>query len=204
MVREAKVHTIVLIVQGLFMIALGLTLFGVSSSMTNILFEAAGSLEAVLLTAAGLLLMGVIDLIGGLAIRKGHRRELHIYLLIAATSMLAGLFFWFSPVASVQILTTMAGLQGLFLGVWDLRFASHLRDHPRERKALHGMGGIALGLGLLLIASIELASRGALLLLACYLTYVGIHILIIGLYIYRHARGVSHPRKAVDDLTAAK
>ena len=66
------------------------------------------------------------------------------------------------------------------------------------------MGGITLGLGLLLIASIVLASRGALLLLACYLTYVGIHILIIGLYIYRHARAVSHPRKAVDDLTTTK
>ena len=197
MVREAKVHTTVLIVQGVLMIGLGLALFWVSSTMTNILFEAAGCIVAVLLTAACLLLVGVVDCIAGLTIRKGHRRELHFYLFFGATSMIAGLFFWFSPWGSVQILAVLAGLQGLFWGVWDLRLASHLQDHHRERRALRIMGGITLALGLLLVAAMELSSRGALLLLATYFTYIGIHILMIGLYIYHPWKNISHPGKSV-------
>ena len=134
MVREAKIHTTILVAQGILMIALGLALFWVRSTMTNIVFEATGTVVAVLLTAAGLLLIGVIDAIGGLALHHGHRRELHFYLFFAALAMGAGLFFWLSPWGSVQMLAVLAGLQGLIWGGWDLRFASHLRDHPRERK----------------------------------------------------------------------
>ena len=111
--------------------------------------------------------------------------------------MIAGLFFWFSQWGSVQILVTLAGIQGLFWGVWDLRFASHLKDHPRERRALRILGGIALGLGLLLVAGMELSSRGALALLAGYVTYIGIHVLMVGLYIYRPWKNVTHSGKSV-------
>src|SRR5665213_2445854 len=199
MLRKAGVHMIVLIIQGVLMIGLGLTLFWMNSTMTNILFEAIGSIVAVLLAAACLLLVGVIDCIVGLTIRKGHRRELHLYLLFGATATIAGLFFWFSPFASVQILVVLAGVQRLFLGIWDVRLASHLKDHPRERRALHFLGAISLTLGLLLVGSVELASRGALMLLACYLTFIGIHILTIGLYIYHPWNNVSHLRESVDE-----
>jgi uncharacterized membrane protein HdeD (DUF308 family) len=204
MVREAKVHTTVLVAQGIVMIALGLALFWVRSTITNILFEASGCVVAVLLMAAGLLLIGVIDGIGGLALHKGHRRELHCYLLFAAISMVVGLFLWMSPWGSVQLLALLAGLQGLFWGGWDLRFASHLRDHPRERKALRLMGMITLVLGALLILGMEFTSRGALLLLASYLTYIGVHLLMIGFYIYRPWKKVLQPGTPVDAMAATK
>ncbi|MGO8718943.1 MAG: HdeD family acid-resistance protein [Acidobacteriaceae bacterium] len=204
MIKEAKIHTTVLVAQGIVMIALGLTLFWVSSTMTNILFEATGCVVAVLLTAAGLLLIGVIDAIGGLVLRKGHRRELHFYLLFAAISMVAGLFFWVSPWSSVQLLALLAGLQGLFWGGWDLRFSSHLKDHPRERRALRLMGAITLGLGVLLIIGLEFTSRGALLLLAIYLTFIGVHILMIGLYIHRPWKKILPPGAPVDAVAGTK
>jgi len=186
------------------MIVLGLALFWVRSTMTNILFEATGCVVAVLLTAAGLLLIGVIDCIGGLALGRGHRRELHLYLFFAATAMFAGLFFWVSPWGSVQLLAVLAGLQGLIWGGWDLRFASHLRDHPRERKALRILGTITLVLGALLAIGMEFTSRGALLLLAAYVTYIGIHILLIGLYIYHPWKKVLPTGKHVDPLRDIK
>jgi uncharacterized membrane protein HdeD (DUF308 family) len=185
MVREAKVHTAVLVTQGILMVALGLALFWVRSTMTNILFEATGCVVAVLLTAAGLLLIGVIDAIGGLALHRGHRRELRFYLFFAALAMSIGLFLWVSPFGSVQLLAVLAGLQGLIWGGWDLRLASHLRDHPRERRALRVLGVITFVLGLLLVIGMEFTSQGALLLLGMYVTYIGVHILLIGLYIYR-------------------
>jgi uncharacterized membrane protein HdeD (DUF308 family) len=204
MVREAKVHTTILVVQGILMIALGIALFWVRSTMTNIVFEATGTVVAVLLTAAGLLLIGVIDGIGGLALHHGHRRELHFYLFFAALAMAAGLFFWLSPWGSVQILAVLAGVQGLIWGGWDLRFASHLRDHPRERKAMRFMGAITLALGALLVIGMELTSRGALFLLAAYVTYIGIHILLIGLYIYHPWKKVLPSGKHVDTLPDTK
>ena len=204
MVREAKVHTTVLVAQGILMIALGLALFWVRSTMTNIVFEATGCIVAVLLTAAGLLLIGVIDAIGGLALHHGHRRELHFYLFFAALAMGAGLFFWVSPWGSVQMLAVLAGLQGLIWGGWDLRFASHMRDHPRERKSLRLLGAITLALGVLLVVAMEFTSRGALFLLAMYVTYIGIHILLIGVYIYRPWKNVLPPGKHVDPLSGTK
>lgn len=204
MVREAKVHTTVLVAQGILMIALGLALFWVRSTMTNIVFEATGVVVAVLLTAAGLLLIGVIDGIGGLALHHGHRRELHFYVFFAALAMGAGLFFWLSPWGSVQILAVFAGLQGLIWGGWDLRFASHLRDHPRERKAMRLMGGVTLLLGALLVIGMELTSRGALFLLAAYVTYIGIHILLIGLYIYHPWKKMLPPGTPVNPLPDTK
>lgn len=204
MVRVAKVHTTVLVSQGILMIALGLALFWVRSTMTNIVFEATGCVVAVLLTAAGLLLIGVIDCIGGLALHHGHRRELHFYLFFAALAMGAGLFFWMSPWGSVQLLAVLAGLQGLIWGGWDLRFASHLRDHPRERKALRLLGAITLALGVLLVIGMEFTSRGALFLLGTYVTYIGIHILLIGVYIYRPWKKVLPLGKHVDPLPETK
>jgi hypothetical protein len=204
MVREAKIHTTVLVAQGILMIALGLALFWVRSTMTNIVFEATGCVVAVLLTAAGLLLIGVIDAIGGLALHHGHRRELHFYLFFAALAMGAGLFFWLSPWGSVQMLTVLAGLQGLIWGGWDLRFASHMHDHPRERKALRLLGAITLLLGVLLVIGMEFTSRGALFLLAMYVTYIGIHILLIGMYIYNPWKNALLPGKHVDPLPDTK
>lgn len=204
MIREAKIHTTVLIVQGILMIALGLALFWVRSTMTSIVFEATGSVVAVLLTAAGLLLIGVIDAIGGVALHHGHRRELHWYLFFAALAMGAGLFFWVSPWGSVQLLAVLAGLQGLIWGGWDLRFASHLSDHPRERKALRFLGAITLALGVLLVIGMELTSRGALFLLATYVTYIGIHILLIGLYIYHPWKNILPPGKHIDAISETK
>ena len=204
MVREARVHTTVLVAQGILMIALGLALFWVRSTMTNILFEATGCIVAVLLTAACLLLIGVIDGIGGLALHRGHRRELHCYLFVAATAMVAGLFFWISPWGSVQLLAVLAGLQGLIWGGWDLRLASHLCDHPRERRSLRVLGAIMLALGALLVIGMELTSRGALFLLATYVTYIGIHILLIGVYIFHPWKNVLPPGKHVDSLPETK
>lgn len=204
MVREAKVHTTVLVAQGILMIALGLALFWVRSTMTNIVFEATGCVVAVLLTAAGLLLIGVIDCIAGFALHRGHRRELHFYLFFAALAMGAGLFFWMSPWGSVQLLTVLAGLQGLIWGGWDLRFASHLRDHPRERKSLQLLGAITLALGVLLVIAMEFTSRGALFLLASYVTYIGIHILLIGIYIYHPWKKALPPGRNVDPLPNTK
>lgn len=172
--------------------------------MTNILFEATGCVVAVLLTAAGLLLIGVIDCIAGFALHRGHRRELHFYLFFAATAMVAGLFFWVSPWGSVQLLAVLAGLQGLIWGGWDLRFASHLRDHPRERKALLILGTITLTLGVLLVIGMEFSSRGALLLLATYVTYIGVHILLIGIYIYRPWKNILPPGKHIAPLPETK
>ena len=186
------------------MIVLGLALFWVRSTMTNIVFEATGTVVAVLLTAAGLLLIGVIDAIGGLALHHGHRRELHFYLFFAALAMGAGLFFWLSPWGSMQMLAVLAGLQGLIWGGWDLRLASHLSDHPRERKAMRLLGAITLILGALLVVGMEFTSRGALFLLATYVTYIGIHILLIGMYIYRPWKDVLPPGKQMDPLPDTK
>jgi MFS family permease len=204
MVREAKIHTTILVAQGILMIALGLALFWVRSTMTNIVFEATGTVVAVLLTAAGMLLIGVIDAIGGLALHHGHRRELHFYLFFAALAMGAGLFFWLSPWGSVQMLAVLAGLQGLIWGGWDLRFASHLRDHTRERKALRLLGAITLILGAVLVVGMEFTSRGALFLLATYVTYIGIHILLIGIYIYRPWKNALPPGKHVEPAPDTK
>lgn len=204
MVREAKVHTTVLVTQGILMIALGLALFWVRSTMTNIVFEATGCVVAVFLTAAGLLLIGVIDAIGGLALHHGHKRELHFYLFFAALAMGTGLFFWLSPWGSVQLLTVLAGLQGLIWGGWDLRFASHLHDHPRERRALRFLGVITLVLGAVLVIGMEFTDRGALFLLSMYVIYIGIHILMIGLYIYHPWKNVLPSGKHVEPSTDTK
>jgi hypothetical protein len=204
MVRQAKIRTTILLAQGTLMILLGLALFWVRSTMTNIVFEATGTVVAVLLTAAGLLLIGVIDCIGGLALLHGHRRELHFYLLFAALAMGAGLFLWLSPWGSVQLLAVLAGLQGLIWGGWDMRFASHLRDHPRERRALRFMGAITVMLGVLLVIAMEFTSRGALFLLSTYVTYIGIHILLIGAYLYHPWKNVLHLGRRIASISDAK
>ena len=95
---------------------------------------------AVLLTAAGLLLIGVIDAIGGLALHHGHRRELHFYLFFAAAGHGRGIVFLAEPLGLGADAGGTCRTAGLIWGGWDLRFASHLRDHPRERKALRVTG----------------------------------------------------------------
>jgi hypothetical protein len=204
MVREARVHTTVLMVQGVLMVGFGLTLFWLGKTITDVFSEIAGCIVAVLLTAAFLLLLGIIDCIGGLTIRKGHRRELHFYLFSGASSMVLGLILWFSPWGSVQALAVLAGLQGLFWATWDLRFASHLSDHPRERSGLRILGVTTLALGLALVTGLELSSQQALLLLASYVMYIGIQILMVGLYIYRNWNYAAQSGRGTEHLIAEK
>jgi hypothetical protein len=92
----------------------------------------------------------------------------------------------------------------LIWGGWDLRFAFHLHDHPRERKAMRILGIITLALGVLLVIGMELTSRGALFLLATYVTYIGVHILLIGMYIYHPWKNVLPPGKHVAALSDTK
>ena len=66
------------------------------------------------------------------------------------------------------------------------------------------MGVITLVLGVLLIIGMEFTSRGALLLLATYLTYIGVHILMIGLYIFRPWKNVLPPGTPVNTMAGTK
>jgi hypothetical protein len=88
--------------------------------------------------------------------------------------------------------------------MWDLRFSSHLSDHPRERNGLRVLGVTTLALGLALITGMELRSQLALLLLASYVTYIGIQILMVGFYIYRHWNYVTDSRTGAERLIGEK
>jgi hypothetical protein len=66
------------------------------------------------------------------------------------------------------------------------------------------LGAVTLALGVLLVIGMEFTSRGALALLATYVTYIGIHILLIGIYIYHPWKNTLPPGKNVDALADTK
>ena len=187
MVRTWKVGRHCLMGHGVLMLCLGIALCSLGSLMTNPMVDESGYTVAVVLTALCLLITGLIAYLGALANRARHLRQVAIYLLVGAFSIACWLIFWLiqSAPVDIRLLVLLAGLHGLFWGLWYVRLAFHFQAYPRKAAVLCVLAGTTSSLGIILATQSQLTEINAVTAVACYTMFIGVQILLTAAYLYR-------------------
>ncbi len=167
------------------MVAIGLALFYVRATMTNFIFDIFGSIFALMLIAASLLLSAMLDWVCAVGMGLHHFVELRRYLFLSIVSAGAGLFFVLYPAASLRPLCYFIAGYALFLGIGKLWLAQHWDCAKPLKIALNILGGIAVCFSGALVAIADKEDRSAIALLASYSIFIGGQMLLTTSYLYR-------------------
>ncbi len=199
MVRAWKVRTPFLMWHGVLMLCLGMALYFLGSFMTTPKVEALGYSVAVLLTALCLLGPGIIACIKGIAHGAWRSRKSYIYMLAIVASLACWLVFWInqSTPLDIHLLVLLAGLHGIFWGMWYLGLAFRLQGQTRKVGLLCLLAGTTSAVGLVLATQSQLTDTIAVVAVACYTTWIGVQILLTAPYLFRDLE-----RKADEEILA--
>ncbi len=172
---------------GIFMLSLGMVLCSLGSWMSSLKGNALGYALAVVVTATGLLIPGVLLSAEGLQKRLGIRPG-KFYFLTALVSLACGGILWVVPSSydlDTRVLTLLAGGVGVFWGLWFVRLAFHVQRHPGKAGVLCILGGGITFLGILIALQPDLSSLTAVTTVACYLLWIGAQILLVVPLLFR-------------------
>ena len=167
------------------MLCLGMTLSALGSVMANPLHTESGYALAAALTALCLLIAGVY--LAVTETRARLRRSAAIYLLVGVPPIVCWMIFWLIQSASsdIRLLVMVAGMHGLFWGLWYLRLAFRFQSHSVKAVLLCILGATTSCLGVVLATQSDLSKLGAVTAVACYVTFIGIQILLTAAFLYR-------------------
>jgi hypothetical protein len=170
---------------GVLMLCLGTALYSLASLMTNPMLDELGYTMAVALTALCLLITGVY--LGVRANRARHFRQVAIYLLVGEFSIACWVIFWLiqSAPLDIRLLVLLAGLHGLFWGLWYVRLAFHFQAYRRKSVVLFVLAGTTSSLGIILATQSPLSKISAVTAVACYAMFLGVQILLTSVFLYR-------------------
>jgi FtsH-binding integral membrane protein len=185
MIRIWTVQRRYLIGHAALMLALGMALFALGSLMTTPVHRDLS--YAVALGLTFLCLLATSAYLGVLTFRERHRRLLTAYLLTGALSISCWLIVWMiqSAPSDLRLLAILAGLHGLFWGLWYVRLAFHFPASPRKMVPLCVLAAALTALGVIIATQSELSRLNATTAVACYSAFIGLQILLTTLYLNR-------------------
>jgi hypothetical protein len=133
-----------MIAHGCSMVALGLALFYVRATMTNLFFYVFGGAFALLLVAASLLFIAGVDWI--CATGPGCRQvsRLRGFLFLSTAVALCSLLLIFYPGATMQMLCYLLAVYALSLSIGKFGFARSWNGSKREQAVMYILAGVAL------------------------------------------------------------
>ena len=180
-----------LMATGATMLFLGITHFVLGSLMANPAFENSCYAIAVLLTVFCLLINGVYY---GIQVRREtHRSEFAAYSIASSLSVACWLIFWLiqSAPGEIRLLDFLAGIQGLFWGLWYIRLAFRIQTSYTKAALLCTLAATTSFLGIILATQSHVSKLASVTEVACYTAFIGVQILFTAIYLFREC-GASH------------
>jgi hypothetical protein len=185
MAKTLKVANHLLTWHGALMLCLGMALSTLGSVMVNPTHTESGYAIAAVISAVCLLVAGVY--LGVVEARSRLRRSAAMYLLIGVPPIACWLMFWLfqSATSDIRLLGLIAGMHGLFWGLWYLRLAFRFQTYPIKAVVLCALGAITTCIGIILATQADLSQLGAVTAVAVYMTFIGIQILMTAVFLHR-------------------
>lgn len=181
--RNAGSHS--LTGHGLLMLCLGMALSALGTIMTNpthaeLAYGVATALTSLCLVAAAIYLAVLVN-------RTVSRHSIAIYALALSSAIACWAAFWLMQARStdLNLLAMIAGLHGLFWGLWYVRLAFHFQSYAGKAVVLCTLAAITSGIGIVLGTWSELSRLSAVTSVACYMSILGIQILLTSLFLHR-------------------
>jgi hypothetical protein len=166
------------------MFALGLTLLYIRAIMTNIFFDAFGSIFVLLLVATSFLFAAFLDWVCAVGMGLHHFRELRRYLLVSIILAAGGFIFLLDPNASIRLLCYFTAAYALLLGIGKLRLAQYWHCGKQKKIVINLLGAIAICFSGMLVGIANADVRRTITVLALYSMFVGAQMLLSGFYLY--------------------
>jgi uncharacterized membrane protein YfcA len=178
MLRDLKIRSYVLVIQGVLILGLGVVFLYLRANMREEVFDVVDVGIAIMLTVAALIIAALADWIAALGEGVEHFRRFAFYLLCGFGLLMACAFLVYSHYRTLALMLSFAGVHALVYAMSVFSFQlSHLH-RAHHRSLLFASGGVSL---LFAIAMIFFATSNddelATLLIGAYLCFAGARML---------------------------
>jgi hypothetical protein len=165
-------------IHGFVMLALGLGLFYIRATMTNLLFYVFGGAFALLLVAASLLFIAGVDWFcaAGLGCRQVSRLRGFLFLSTAAAG--CSVFLILYPGSTVRLLCYGLAIYALSLSLGKFGLARSWNGTKREQAVMYILAVVALAFSGALVAFAGQDDRESLAVVASYSLFMGFQMLL--------------------------
>jgi hypothetical protein len=174
-----------MLVHGCSMVLLGLALFYIRSTMTNLFFYVFGSAFALLLVAASLLFIAGVDWICAMGLGRHQVSKLRGFLFLSTAVAGCSLLLVFFPGATLQMLCYLLAFYALSLSVGKFSFARSWNGSKREQSVMYVLAFVALVFSVCLVGFSSADDRTSLSLVGSYSVFMGLQMLLAMYFLQR-------------------
>jgi hypothetical protein len=167
-----------MVIHGWTMLGLGLALFYIRSTMTNLLFNVIGGALALLLVAASLLFIAGVDWICAAGLGCHRVGSLRGFLLVSTAAAACSVFLIFYPGATLQMLCYVLTVYALSLSAGKVALARSWTGTAREHTVMYILAGIGFAFAGALLAVAGRGERESLAVVAGYSLFMGVQMLL--------------------------
>jgi hypothetical protein len=165
-------------IHGWTMLGLGLALFYIRATMTNLFFSVLGSAFALLLVAASLLFIAGVDWICAAGLGCHRVSRLRGFLIVSTAAAACSVFLILYPGATIQMLCYVLTVYALSLSVGKVALARSWKGTAREHTVMYILAGIGFAFAGALLAVAGRDERESLAVVAGYCVFMGLQMLL--------------------------
>jgi hypothetical protein len=184
---KAKTRARLMTIHGFAMLALGLELFYIRATMTNLLFYVFGGAFAMLLVAASLLFIAGVDWICAAGLGSQQVIRLRGLLFLSTAAAASSVFLILYPGSSIRMLCYVIAVYALLLGIGKVGLAGSWHGTKREQAIMYILAGIALAFSASLVVFAGQDERDALAVVASYSLFMGLQMLLSMYFLQQQA-----------------
>jgi hypothetical protein len=165
-------------IHGFAMLALGLSLFYIRSTMTHSWFYIVEGAFAMLLVAASLLFVAGVDWLCAAGLGRRQVSRLRGFLFLSTAVAACGVFLVLYPRANIRMLCYVLGVYALSLSLGKFGLARAWVGTKRQQMVMYVLAGIAVVFSAALVVFAGRDERDALAVVAAYSLFTGLQMLL--------------------------
>jgi hypothetical protein len=165
-------------IHGFAMLALGLSLFYIRATMTDLWFYVFGGACAMLLIVASLLFIAALDWLCAAGLGRRQVSRLRGLLFLSTVVAACGVFLVLYPGANIRMLCYVLAAYALALSLGKFGLARAWIGTRLQQLVMYVLAAIAAAFGTALLVVAGQDDRDALLVLATYSLFMGLQMLL--------------------------
>jgi hypothetical protein len=196
-----RTREMLMLVHGCSMVLLGLALFYIRATMTNLFFYVFGGAFALLLVAASLLFITGIDWICAMGLGCRQVSRLRGFLFLSTAVATCSLLLIFFPGATLQMLCYLLAFYALSLSVGKFSFARSWKGGKREQSVMYALAFVALAFSVCLAGFSSHDDRTSLSLVGSYSLFMGVQMLLTMYFLQQQVLRLTGPASPLNQAS---
>jgi hypothetical protein len=188
-----KTRVRLMTIHGFAMLALGLALFYIRATMTNLLFYVIGGAFALLLVAASLLFIAGVDWICAAGLGRRQMSRLRGFLFLSTAAAACSVFLILYPGSTIRMLCYVLAVYALSLSLGKFGLARSWNGTKREQAVMYILAGVALAFSAALVAFAGQDERASMAVVASYSLFMGFQMLLTMYFMQQQALKPTEP-----------